>query len=289
MGINVKALSKSNIWRLDLLMILVALGTQDRSFKRLLEAVDKQIELGNIKERVVVQAGVTKYQSDNMEIFDLIPSDEFLKLLKECSVLICHGGVGTIIDALKCHKKVIAAARLKEYGEHQNNHQKQIINEFTKKKLILELDDFSLLDKKLKEIETFTPGEYESNTNHFIDLLNGYIESSIKDNQGNVQRKFMQYLFYACFLFLLLFLFFEFFSIFSLSFFNKMFFVSFFIIFYRFLIHFIFLHESGWNILGEFIFYIIFGLQNLFVFTQIEFFHTFCFGKLFGLYWGGFF
>ena len=54
-------------------MILVTLGTQDKSFKRLLEAIDKQINAGKIKDKVVVQAGLTKYSSDNMEIFDFIP------------------------------------------------------------------------------------------------------------------------------------------------------------------------------------------------------------------------
>ncbi len=49
-------------------MILVSLGTQDRSFVRLLKAVEKQIRLGNIKEKVVVQAGETHYESDCMEI-----------------------------------------------------------------------------------------------------------------------------------------------------------------------------------------------------------------------------
>ena len=38
-------------------MILVLLGTQDKSFKRLLDKVEEQINLGNIKEKIVVQAG----------------------------------------------------------------------------------------------------------------------------------------------------------------------------------------------------------------------------------------
>ena len=39
--------------------------TQDKQFDRLLKAVDEEIELGNIKDRVVVQAGYTKYKSKN--------------------------------------------------------------------------------------------------------------------------------------------------------------------------------------------------------------------------------
>ena len=38
-------------------MILVTLGTQDKSFIRLLDAIQKEIDKGNIKDEIVVQAG----------------------------------------------------------------------------------------------------------------------------------------------------------------------------------------------------------------------------------------
>ena len=53
-------------------MILVTLGTQDKKFTRLLEAIQKQIDKGNIKDKVIVQAGCTKYESKDMEILDLL-------------------------------------------------------------------------------------------------------------------------------------------------------------------------------------------------------------------------
>ena len=108
-------------------MILVTLGTQDKSFTRLLDAIQKQIDLGNIKDKVIVQAGCTKYNSKDMQILDLIPYDEFEKYIKECDLLITHGGVGSIITGLKNKKKVIAAARLAKYKEHTNDQQIQII------------------------------------------------------------------------------------------------------------------------------------------------------------------
>ena len=64
-------------------MILVLLGTQQNDFSRLLKAVDKAIEEGNIKEEVIVQAGSTKYKSDRMKQFDLIPKDEIESLKKQ--------------------------------------------------------------------------------------------------------------------------------------------------------------------------------------------------------------
>ena len=122
-------------------MILVILGTQDKEFPRLLKAVEKEIKSGVIKDKVVVQAGQTKFESDCMEIFDLLPAPEFNKLMDEASLIITHGGAGSILNAIKRGKKVIACARLEKYGEHHNDHQKQIIGEFADKGYILELDD----------------------------------------------------------------------------------------------------------------------------------------------------
>ena len=57
--------------------------------------------------------------------------DDFDKLMNECDLLITHGGVGSIISGLKKNKKVIAVARLAKYKEHMNDHQKQIVDNFS--------------------------------------------------------------------------------------------------------------------------------------------------------------
>ena len=167
-------------------MILVILGTQDKEFSRLLKAVDKEIEKGNIKDRVVVQAGQTKYESANMEVFDLLPAPEFDKLMDEADLVITHGGAGSILGAIKKGKKVIAAARLAKYKEHHNDHQKQIIKEFASQGYILELKDFNKLDVMLKKSKSFKPKKFTSNTNNMINLIDDYIE---KDNHTSWLNK----------------------------------------------------------------------------------------------------
>ena len=159
-------------------MILVTLGTQDKSFKRLLDSVQKQIDNGKIKDKVVVQAGCTKYNSNDMEIFDLIDRDKFSELIKECDLLITHGGVGSIITGLKNGKTVIAAARLAKYKEHTNDHQLQIINNFEESGYILALEDFDKLDKVIDKAKKFKPKKYKSNTSNMIKLVKDYIDNN---------------------------------------------------------------------------------------------------------------
>lgn len=157
-------------------MIFVTLGTQDKPFTRLLEAIQKQIDNGNIKDKVVVQAGYTKFKSDNMEIYDLINMEDFDRLIKDCDILITHGGVGNILTGLKYNKKIIAAARLEKYGEHTNDHQLQIVDKFTDEGYILKLEDFDKLDEVLKKAFKFKPKKYVSNTKNFCKHLMKEIE-----------------------------------------------------------------------------------------------------------------
>ncbi len=157
-------------------MIFVSLGTNDKSFERLLKKIDSEIEKGNIKDKVVVQAGYTKYESKNMEVFDLMPMDEFNKCISNCDILITHGGVGTILDGLKKGKKIIAFPRLAKYGEHVNDHQIEIIDEFCSLGYILtgEIDDICSLIKKTAK---FKPKSYESNNDNFNKLIIETIDS----------------------------------------------------------------------------------------------------------------
>ena len=182
-------------------MILVILGTQDKEFPRLLEAVDAAIEKGVIKDKVVVQAGQTNYKSENMEIFDLLPAPKFEELMDKADIIITHGGAGSILSAIKKGKRIIAVARLSKYKEHHNDHQKQIIGEFAKQGYLIELKDFNKLDKALEKIKSFKPKKFVSNNKNITRLLSEYIE---KENHVSWYNKF-----YLCFwslIFLVLFL-----------------------------------------------------------------------------------
>ena len=134
-------------------MIFVILGTQDKKFPRLLDALQKKIDEGKIskKEEIIVQAGSTKYESKNMKIIDYMSVRKFEECIDRADLIICHAGVGTILTALKKGKKIIAAARLKQYGEHVNDHQLQILDNFTAEGYILALEDFDKIDLLIKQ------------------------------------------------------------------------------------------------------------------------------------------
>ena len=159
-------------------MILVTLGTQNNSFHRLLEEVQKNIDNGNIKEEVIVQNGYTKFDSKQMKLIKEIPQDEFNKLIDQANLVITHGGVGSIITAITKGKKVIAIPRLKKYNEHVNDHQIEIIDSFNEKGYIIGIHSVEELGKALEEAENFKPQKYVKNTGSILKLVEDFIDNN---------------------------------------------------------------------------------------------------------------
>jgi len=161
-------------------MILILLGTQDKSFHRLLKSVDSLIKKGEIKERVIAQIGYTKYESNNMEIFDFVSKEKLEEYVDEARIIITHAGVGSILDGLKKGKVMIVAPRLKKHKEHTNDHQLQILKEFASLGYIIPMYDFSKLGKLLNKAKKFKVKKYQS-THNIIPIIENFIETNRKE------------------------------------------------------------------------------------------------------------
>ena len=83
-------------------------------------------------------------------------------------------------EANKKGKKVLAVPRLAKYGEHVDDHQIQLLQQFDGMEIIeacYELDDFEKALKKLRETEY---RKYETNTKKIIDSIEDYLRSELK-------------------------------------------------------------------------------------------------------------
>ena len=159
-------------------MILVMLGTQNNSFHRILEEIQKNINNGNIKEEVIVQKGYTKFASEDMTLYNQLPIDELENLIDKANIVITHGGVGSIISSIKKNKKVIAVPRLKRYKEHVNDHQLDIIKSFNDLGYIIGLNNVEELEEALKRVNYFNPKEYIKNTGNIIEIVANFIDNN---------------------------------------------------------------------------------------------------------------
>ena len=125
-----------------------------------------------------MQAGYTKYESKNMKIIDFLPNEELEKLEQQANCIITHGGVGSIIGSIEKGKKVIAVPRLKQYGEHVNDHQLDIVESFDKLGYIIGTADVSQLGEALQRIKEFEPKKYIQNTGNIIKIVEDFIDKN---------------------------------------------------------------------------------------------------------------
>ena len=159
-------------------MILVLLGTQNNNFNRLLNAIQENIDNGVIDDEVVVQAGFTKFDSKNMKIFSMIDKEKFSKLQDDADLIITHGGVGSIISSLEKGKKVIVVPRLKQYGEHVNDHQIQIAERFKSLGYVKSVLDINELGETIKSMKNFIPKEYKRSKSSVITIIEDFIDNN---------------------------------------------------------------------------------------------------------------
>lgn len=180
-------------------MILITLGTQDKEFTRVLKKVDELIDKKVIKEEVIVQAGYTKYKSKNMKIFDYVSKKKLEGYIENANYIITHAGVGTIFDALKRNKKIIAVPRLSKYKEHNNDHQLELVEEFSKQNFILPVYEMNELESAIKKIKTFKPKKYESNNKNMIKLISNYIDNNERRTMKELFSKYREIIMYLIF------------------------------------------------------------------------------------------
>lgn len=157
-------------------MIFVTLGSQKFPFDRLLTELDRLIEAGVIQEPVFAQTGYSTYAPRHFTAEAFLDRDTFAAKMREAQLVITHAGTGAIIGAVKAGKKVIAVPRLSRYGEHVDDHQTQIVDQFNEMELILGLSDVSQLEAAYATVKEKMFKPYESNTHRIIADLEGYLE-----------------------------------------------------------------------------------------------------------------
>lgn len=153
-------------------MIFITVGSQKFQFDRLLKEVDRLIETGKMNgSEIVAQTGYCQYEPKHFQFEQFMSKDDFLTHINNSEIVITHGGTGSIINSVKLGKKVIGVPRQEAFGEHVDNHQFEIIEEFENTKLIYAVYEIADLEDALVKVVNMTFRTYQSNTNHIIGLL----------------------------------------------------------------------------------------------------------------------
>jgi UDP-N-acetylglucosamine transferase subunit ALG13 len=106
-------------------------------FDRMVASVAQLKNEGAISERVVIQTGVGGLAPEGLEVHETLPFGQIESLLKKATVVICHGGTGSIITALRRGLSRHRRAAPFRTREHYDDHQSEITDAFEQRGLIL--------------------------------------------------------------------------------------------------------------------------------------------------------
>lgn len=114
-------------------MIFITVGTHEQPFDRLLKCIDKMVENGDIKEKIICQKGYTDYEPKNYKAEKLIPYEQMQKNIEKARIVITHGGPASFIAPLSIGKIPVVVPRKKDFNEHVNDHQLEFSREVEKR------------------------------------------------------------------------------------------------------------------------------------------------------------
>lgn len=118
------------------LKIFVTLGTiKPYRFDRAVEAIVEAFG----QHEIVWQLGATTRDDLPGNSFELMDAATFDYHVETSDVVITHAGVGSALRIMDLGKTPVLVTRLKAYGEHVDDHQKQITRELTRRNLAHEL------------------------------------------------------------------------------------------------------------------------------------------------------
>lgn len=126
-------------------------------FDRLVRSVAELKAAGDLPHDLVIQTGVGGLKPDGMGAVETMAFQDIQDLLVKADVVVCHGGTGSLITALRqgCH--VIAMPRLSSLGEHYDDHQSEITEAFAARGLIQVAKDADELRTALAACRTREP------------------------------------------------------------------------------------------------------------------------------------
>lgn len=105
------------------LRVVVTVGTLAFSFRRLFARL---AEILPSDAEVLWQTGQTPVDGLPLDARPFVPPDELDAAMRRADVVIAHAGIGSALAALDAGRPPVLVPRLREHGEHVDDHQLQI-------------------------------------------------------------------------------------------------------------------------------------------------------------------
>lgn len=145
-------------------------------FDRLVSSVAELKARGEIPEEVLIQTGNGGMAPDGLKTVETLSFDEIQAALRDADIVVCHGGTGSLITALRQGCRIVAMPRLFELGEVYDDHQLEITEAFTARGMIAMARTPEELSEALKTVRARPPVVATSDPAALIGHLNGLLD-----------------------------------------------------------------------------------------------------------------
>ena len=110
---------------------LVTVGNLKRPFTRLLDSVREAVDA--LSKPIVVQHGPARYEDPRCVCVEKLSAAEYRATLEAASLVICHAGQGSLLEAAALRKPIVTLPRLARHGEHVDDHQIEFAEYFVER------------------------------------------------------------------------------------------------------------------------------------------------------------
>jgi UDP-N-acetylglucosamine transferase subunit ALG13 len=149
-------------------------------FDRLVSSVADLKARGEIPEDILFQVGENGLKPDGQRAVESLEFEEIQALLRKADIVVCHGGTGSLVTALREGCRVIAMPRSAARGEHYDDHQTEITSAFAARGLIQVADDTEQLQDALRTWRGRDPVSATTAPDELIAFLQDLLAASQK-------------------------------------------------------------------------------------------------------------
>jgi len=141
---------------------------------RLLIAVDA-LAADGAGPSFIAQTGLSDYIPKHYAFQRFFDKPAFDRHIADAEIIVTHGGVNSIVTALRHGKPVIICPRLVKYGEHVDDHQLEIASAFARKGFALVCGEGGDLAAAIAQCRSRTFAKYESPAERVTQIINDYL------------------------------------------------------------------------------------------------------------------
>lgn len=162
-------------------MIFVTVGTHEQGMESLLMELDRLIDEKEIQDEVIAQIGYSTYKPKNYKYKEMISYDEMDEMVKKASIVITHGGPGSIFHAIHNGKVPIVVPRNPKLNEHVDDHQILFTKRLDENNKVIGVYNINSLITKIKNYEQLSLNckISKSNSSLFVEKFSELIKNKL--------------------------------------------------------------------------------------------------------------